>query len=246
MASAQRLAEPIYGVINQTCFAQSTVLRWRMGAPKKKEQIRASEMRQQGLAITEIAKKLGVSKGSVSVWVRDVPLTKEQRQALKEHMWAGLAAGRQKARLVNQQRQAEHMANLKRRAYEIAKVHWNEPLFIAGVMLYQGEGRRSGNTEIVNSDPRFLRLFKRWVDTYTPGHEFTLRIRLFDDNDEEESLEYWTSQVPVERVLIRRREGGKRSSGKLPHGMASLYVHASTDLNRTLRYIFTALVEHLL
>lgn len=217
-----------------------------MGAPKKKEQIRAREMRQQGLAITEIARRLGVSKGSVSVWVRDVPLTEEQRQALRERVWAGQVAGGQKARLVNQQRQAEHMAELKRRAYEMTEVHWNEPLFVAGVMLYQGEGRRSGNTEIVNSDPRFLRLFKRWVDTHTPGYEFTLRIRLFDDNDEEESLEYWTSQVPVERVMIRRREGGKRSSGKLRHGMAGLYVHASTDLNRILGYIFTALTERLL
>jgi len=216
-----------------------------MVAPKKKEQIRAREMRRQGLAITEIAKRLEVSKGSVSVWVRDIPLTEEQRQALRKRVWAGQVAGRQKARLINQQRQAEHMAELKRRAYEMVEAHWNEPLFVAGVMLYQGEGRRSGNTEIVNSDPRFLRLFKQWVDTYTPGYEFTLRIRLFDDNDEEESLEYWTSQVPVERVKIRRREGGKRSSGKLCHGMAGLYVHASTDLNRMLGYIFTALVERL-
>jgi AcrR family transcriptional regulator len=217
-----------------------------MGAPKKKEQIRAREMRRQGLAITEIAKRLGVSKGSVSVWVRDVPLTKEQRQALRERVWAGQVAGRQKARLVNQQRQAKHMAELKRRAYDMAEAHWNEPLFVTGIMLYQGEGRRSGNTEIVNSDPRFLRLFKRWIDTYTPGYEFTLRIRLFDDNDEEESLQYWASQVPVERVLVRRREGGKRSRGKLRYGMAGLYVHASTDLNRILGHIFTALAERLL
>ena len=216
-----------------------------MVAPKKKEQIEARKMRQQGIAIGEMAQKLGVSKGSVSVWVRDIPLTEEQQQALQERVRAGQVTGRQKALLVNQQRQAEHIAELKRRAYEMVEAHWNEPLFVAGVMLYQGEGRRSGNTVIVNSDPRFLQLFKRWVDTYAPGHRFTLRIRLFGDNDEEESVAYWASQVPVERIQVRWREGGRRSSGKLCYGITDLYVHASTDLNRMLGYIFTALAERL-
>lgn len=216
-----------------------------MVAPKKREQVQARELRRQGLAITEIAKRLGVSKGSVSVWVRDIPLTEQQCQALREDVWAGGSAGREKARLINQQRQAEHIAELKRQAYEMAEVHWNEPLFIAGVMLYQAEGCRSGCAEIVNSDPRILSLFKQWLETYAPGCRCTLILRLFHDNDERESVKYWTLHVPVDRIKIQWREGGKRSSGKLRYGMARLYVHASTDLNRMLGYIFTALVIRL-
>lgn len=212
-----------------------------MVAPKKREQVQARELRRQGLAITEIAKRLRVSKGSVSVWVRDVPLTEQQRQALREDVWAGGGAGREKARLIKQQRQAEHMAELKRQAYAMVEAHWNEPLFVTGVMLYQAEGCRSGCAEIANSDPRILSLFKQWLETYAPGYRCTLILRLFHDNDERESVEYWTSHVPVDRIKIQWREGGKRSSGKLRYGMARLYVHASTDLNRMLGYIFTGL-----
>lgn len=216
-----------------------------MVAPKKREQVQARELRRQGLAITEIAKRLKISKGSVSVWVRDIPLTEQQRQALRENVWAGGAAGREKARLIKQQRQAEHMAELKRQAYAMVEAHWNEPLFMAGVMLYQAEGRRTASVEIVNSDPRILALFKRWLGFYAPGHRVTLRIRLFEDNDERASIAYWSSQVSADRITTKRREGGKRSRGKLLHGVAALYVHASTDLNRTLGHVFAALVERL-
>lgn len=47
------------------------------------EKERACEMRAQGQTIPEIAHKLGVTKGSVSVWVRDVRLTEEQRKNIK-------------------------------------------------------------------------------------------------------------------------------------------------------------------
>ncbi len=37
---------------------------------------------EQGMAITDICKRLGVAKSSVSVWVRDIVLNEEQKEAL--------------------------------------------------------------------------------------------------------------------------------------------------------------------
>ena len=47
--------------------------------------------RENGMAITDICKQLSVAKSSVSVWVRDIILTEEQKTALhKQHyaFWA--------------------------------------------------------------------------------------------------------------------------------------------------------------
>src|SRR6185295_13808882 len=41
---------------------------------KTMEQEQARELRARGLTLAEIAKKLGVAKSSVSLWVRDVPI----------------------------------------------------------------------------------------------------------------------------------------------------------------------------
>jgi transposase len=46
---------------------------------KTDERRRARELRAQGWSIKEIERSLGVSRSSVSSWVRDVELTVEQR-----------------------------------------------------------------------------------------------------------------------------------------------------------------------
>jgi hypothetical protein len=45
---------------------------------KVKEQERARALRAQNRTLVDIAETLGVSKSSVSLWVRDVPSTLEQ------------------------------------------------------------------------------------------------------------------------------------------------------------------------
>lgn len=49
---------------------------------KTEMQYRAIELRKQGKSYNEIVEELGVSKSSVSYWVRDVELTEEQQQKL--------------------------------------------------------------------------------------------------------------------------------------------------------------------
>ena len=50
---------------------------------KTAERATARQLRKEfGLPITEIARRIGVSKASVSLWVRDVELTTAQRAAL--------------------------------------------------------------------------------------------------------------------------------------------------------------------
>jgi len=48
-----------------------------MSTSKKEEKDKARLLRKEGLAITKIAKELGVAKSSVSVWVRDIPQPEE-------------------------------------------------------------------------------------------------------------------------------------------------------------------------
>ena len=52
---------------------------------KEEEKSKARKLRYKGWAITKIAKELNVSKGSVSVWVRDIKLSNIQREALNKN-----------------------------------------------------------------------------------------------------------------------------------------------------------------
>lgn len=64
--------------------------------PKLIEQNKAKRLRVKGFSLKEIASKLQVNKGSVSVWVRKVPLGKAQKQRLIERELWGEAKGRKK------------------------------------------------------------------------------------------------------------------------------------------------------
>jgi hypothetical protein len=48
-----------------------------MAKSKDEEKNKARELRESGMAITKIAKELGVAKSSVSLWVRDIPQPEE-------------------------------------------------------------------------------------------------------------------------------------------------------------------------
>ena len=56
---------------------------WRnhgLSSGKLEEQARARELRAEGKLLADIATELGVSKSSVSVWVRDVDFTPSKRR----------------------------------------------------------------------------------------------------------------------------------------------------------------------
>jgi len=122
---------------------------------KTAERAEARRLRQaEGLSVREITRRLRVSKSSVSLWVRDLPLTAEQRarleaeNALHGRQLRGAAENARKSRLARIRWQDEGRDRARN----------GDPLFAAGCMLYWGEGRKTRNAaQITNSDPEVLR-----------------------------------------------------------------------------------------
>jgi AcrR family transcriptional regulator len=115
-----------------------------------------------GLPINEIARRLGVSKSSVSHWVRDIELTADQQRALRS---MNPAYNRQ----INGARSnAARAREARERAQESGRVRARrgDSLHLAGCMLFLAEGSRSRNrVRFTNSDPDILRLFVTFLRT---------------------------------------------------------------------------------
>src|SRR5271154_2947044 len=64
----------------------------RTHRPNAKDGLRekARELRSQGLSYNEIVAQLGVSKGSVSLWVRDIPCPERCKYVHNERRYEGL------------------------------------------------------------------------------------------------------------------------------------------------------------
>jgi Helix-turn-helix len=123
----------------------------------------ARKLREQaGLSIREIADRLAVSKSSVSLWVRDVPLTPEQQAVLlaNDPVRNGRLLGTQ-----------VYQARCRRRRLEAqehgrALARQNDPVHRGGCMLHGAEGSKTRNcVQLVNADADLLKPFLDFLRT---------------------------------------------------------------------------------
>src|SRR5437879_1769492 len=128
---------------------------------KTEAQARARELRRKGLAMKEIARRVGCALSSVSHWTRDIELTEEQCARLRSRNPS-----------INGQIVAVANANRARARRRLFQLHGRQMAkglqlaHIAGCMLYWAEGSKSRNSvQFVNSDPEMVRFFVRFLRT---------------------------------------------------------------------------------
>jgi hypothetical protein len=192
---------------------------------------------------------VGVAPSTVSVWVRDVPLTAKQLDVLRQMNPA----------YSNQLRGANRNAERgreRRRAYQEkgrVAARRGEPLHVAGAMLYWAEGDKASKNcaRISNSDPEVLRLFVRFLRTYFDGCDEKLRVtcHLFADHlaRQTEIELYWLDVVGLPRsclcksfVNVYSKYSKKKRTNKLPYGTCRVTAH-STEIVQS---IYGAIQEY--
>ena len=80
--------------------------------------------------------------------------------------------------------------------------YYKEALFVAGVMLYWGEGDNklsNGLIRISNSDPMVLKFFHAFVGRYLPElyPKLKMSLVLYPDLEDVASCEYWSEKVGI-------------------------------------------------
>lgn len=146
---------------------------------KSKEKIQARLLRKNGLSIKEVAKKLNVSPGSVSVWCKDILLTQAQIKVLEKNM-RDPHYGRRALYLQKIKNETEEKINLlkKQGIKEIGKLTERE-FFITGASLYWAEGfKRDKQMGFSNMDPKMIIFFISWLKKclMVKDNEINLRV----------------------------------------------------------------------
>jgi transposase-like protein len=201
---------------------------------KTEERIKARAMRaHEGESIKVIAGRLGVAPSSVSLWVRDIVLTEEQRERLRRRNSAFngqcIAAERRSAR-ARERRRAEQASGR-----DIARRE--DPLHIAGCMLFWAEGSRARNAVIfVNSDPEMMRFFIRFLRECYDVSATKCRVtcNLFADHRSKQQRieDFWLEALELPRACLRpsivnvySKHSQKKRRNKLAFGTCRLVVH---------------------
>jgi hypothetical protein len=203
---------------------------------KTAERAEARRLRHEGHSVRDIERLLGVSRSSVSRWVRDIELTRTSREVLRLSARSNRGASR-----------SAHF-RAKRRAYQDegrAAARRGDPLHAAGCMLYWAEGAKHPNAaKLSNSDPEVLRFFARFLRTcfHVPDGKMRVWCNLFADHvDRQHEIEgFWLDVLGLPQACLTKStvnvysKYSKRTRiNALPYGTCRLSVHS------------TAIVQHI-
>ena len=164
------------------------------------EKEKAQGLRLNGLSLKQISQTLNVSKGSVSAWVRDIAVPEEVLFNIDER----LRLGREKSRKTRLSNIAKINAELNVKCKKEILPLSSRDLWIAGIMLYAGEGYKSASVsgqrvEITNSNPNILRIFINFLTQicFVPKEKIKIRLMLYEDIDPQEAKRFWSDELGI-------------------------------------------------
>jgi hypothetical protein len=191
----------------------------------------------------EIARIVGVSLSSVSLWVRDIELDEVQHASLRCR--AARRRGEASAAWARaRRREAQQLGRERARD--------GDPLHMAGCMLFWAEGDKHRNgVRLANSDPNLLRLFVAFLRRCYDADVSRIAIRcyLFADHIERqrEIEDFWLRTLELPDSCLRSsivnvysKYSQKKRRNKLPRGTCKV----AYDDTQTVQSIYGAIQEY--
>ena len=113
----------------------------------------------------------------------------------------------------------------------------NVPLFIAGLMIYWGEGEKfdTGRIAVINTDAKMIQVMINFIILIlkVPKHKIRAGLFVYEDLDAMSVQRYWSDALGLPshqfiktHILVSRMRPGKKKSA---YGMCNIYV-CSTEL----------------
>ena len=213
--------------------------------PNAKDDLRAKarQLREQGFAYNQIAAQLGVSKSSVSLWVRDLP---RPAGLSYEECCKRVAEGVRRYWAAERPiREAQREATRAAATAEIGSLSQRE-LLIAGAIAYWCEGaknkpyHRHDRVTFTNSDPALITLFLRFLEAAGADRNMIIyRVYIHETADVTGAERFWLEVTGADPALFRRSalkrhipQTIRKNVGTDYHGCLRMDVRRSADLYR--------------
>jgi len=199
---------------------------------KLKEKERARELRRQGKSINQIVKEGGLTKSSVSLWVRDIILTKEQKQKISQRGRSVESIEKRRVnRLFNESKKRQLIINDAKKDFSHITL---EELRLIGIILYLGEGAKTkrGSAAIANSDPMVIKIMIKFFRKVckVPRDKLRGHIHTFAHTNINKVEKYWSKTTGIPRkqfykTYVKPSSASLQKRKTLPFGTFDLSVN---------------------
>lgn len=182
-----------------------------------KDREKALKLRKKEMSYSQIKKVLGVSKSTLSVWLRDYPLSKKRIRELRDCNEQRIERCRETKRKKKEKRLKEFYIQQKKIIFPLNK----REFYLAGLFLYWGEGSKVAvaKVSVSNTDPAVINFFIKWliVCLNIPKEKIRFYLHLYSDMDINEEINYWCEILDISRNQFMRPYIKKNSKNRINH-----------------------------
>lgn len=203
----------------------------------------AVQFRKRGFTLEEIAKICEVSKSTVSKWLKNNAISASVTLQNKKR------AGKENAKrlkLVNKARGGERLNRYKEavRSAETEYKHYkNNPLFVAGVMLYYANGDLKNESRIrfSSTEAEAHSIFINFAAEYLGVEKTDMHIwlQLYPGMKEEICMKHWRKKtgLPYSQFYKNQVIKGKKQKQTLHHGVGNTIIGSTVLKCKLTRWI---------
>lgn len=182
-------------------------------------------LRRGGLSYYEISKTLGVPKSTLSGWFSRIDWSVELKKKLTKQAFEKSYPAFHAMREANSLRWRKWRESARKEAEFQFFPLSNNPLFIAGVMIYWGEGDKipKNPIRVSNTDPQMLAIFRRFLINVcgVPSDRIKASLIIYPDLSDEICRDFWVTHtgVPSTQFYKTQTIQGKHKTKRSPYGI---------------------------
>lgn len=169
---------------------------------KSAQRLQAITLRRQGNSIKKIAKLIGAAKSSVSVWCRDIALTKKQQVLLIKNKAEGMKLGQLRSAELKRAKRLGVVADFQKEGIAFFNKLSKKEFFVFGLALYMCEGSKTHRRFVfTNSDPVLIKIMIKWLQEFykTSTIQLGFRVQIHEMHKPREKIvqKYWKKYLSL-------------------------------------------------
>jgi len=194
---------------------------------RKIERQKAVDLRKKGLTYEEIQQHLKIPKGTLSLWLRNIPFVISSTSYNKR-----MSACLRNSQVLHQRKIQRTSQIVSEAKTEILNIKPYE-LKLLGAMAYWTEGSKTQDNQVkfTNSNPKTIKFILKWLKEIclVPDEKLRVHLRIHGDINKKDIEQYWVGLTGISlnrfyktTFKISNSEGKRHN--KLKYGIASITV----------------------
>jgi hypothetical protein len=201
------------------------------------------KLRLQKKSYREIAAILDIAKSTVGYWVADDPQSLAVKEELTQKNYVRSRVRLRRMIVSARARWAREHAETVRVAWEFFLAHARNPLFVAGLMLYWGEGdsKQKNPLRLSNTDCRMIASYVDFLRSlmHIPDEKIRVGLVLYPDLSDTACKKFWSdvTGLPEENFVKTQYIKGRHPTKRLAHGICMVVVNKRSEKLKMLSWI---------